>query len=435
MKYIRMHLRIITGILFILLIGGMMSVSAVAIPDLKGSWTGISVEQYSPASGFESVTADLGSFQITGQDGRVYVGQETYYDPASGKNVTEIFSGVVSPDGRMYELDNEGSGISFGEIVSDHEFYNTMLFPERGPMIIFFHLVKSGTNASPSGKVPNLIGTWNLTHNRKNSASTTGLLTIDRQQGRIWSGTEEVLDDDGTLIKLTLAGTVGETGRLYAASADGAYMFGSLAGDDSIQSAFIIPGDTDGTYVVDRVLTKNKTSIPQSCLSYPVMAGDWKIDDRKVIENGKITDEGPVPDEWVSFSNQTGKFFTDVRHNQAAGVLPGKALSGIFRLPDEAYLTGADSEIVIYHVLDNSTIEAIVNRKDKNASLYLDVLTRKPHVRLIPDIRYNSSLRWCDARPSHPAYPVTRVGFGSGDVSPSLVTLLSGNPLGAAMSH
>ena len=47
MRNIRMHLRIITGILVILLIGG-MSVSAGAIPDLKGSWTGISVEQVLP---------------------------------------------------------------------------------------------------------------------------------------------------------------------------------------------------------------------------------------------------------------------------------------------------------------------------------------------------------------------------------------------------
>jgi len=397
---IRMYLRI-TGILVILLVGVMIPVSAGAVPDLKGSWTGISVEQYSPAGGFENLTADLRSFRITGQDGRGFVGEETFYDRPTGKNITEIFSGALSPDGRMYELDNEGSGISFGEIVSDHEFYITMLFSERGPMIISLHLVKSGTNASPPGKVPELIGTWNLTHYRKNSASTTGLLTIDQQQGRIWSGTEKVQDEDGTSIDLTLAGTVGETGRIYATSADGAYMFGSLVGEDSIQSAFIIPGDTDGTYVVDRVVTKNETAIPQSDLSYPVMAGDWKIDNRKVIENGKITNEGPSSDEWISFSNQNNKFFTAVRHNQEAGAPPEMEVSGIFRLPNEAFLTGADSEIVIYHVLDNSSIEAIVNRKDKKASLYVDVLTRKPHIQLFSDILNNISVRrWMLAHPT-----------------------------------
>jgi|GEM_PF-2140125 len=395
-----MYLRI-TGILVILLVGVMMPVSAGAVPDLKGSWTRVSVERYSPAGGFENVTSYPGSYLINGQDGRAIVGEEKFYNQTTGKNVTELFSGAVSPDGRMFELDNEGSGISFGEIVSDHEFYNTVLFSDRGPMIISYHALKSGTNASPAGKVPDLIGTWDLTHNRKNSASTTGHLTIDKQQGRIWSGTEQVLDEDGTSINLILAGTIGETGRLYAVSSDGAFMFGSLAGNNSIRSAFIIPGDTDGTYVVDRVLTKNAAPVPQSDLSYPVMAGDWKIENRKVIENGTIINVGPVPDEWVSVSSQAGKFFTTVRHKQAAGVQPDVEVSGIFRVPDQAFLTGADSEIVIYHVLDNSTIEAMVNRKDRNASLYLDVLTRKPHIKLFSGIVHNSSVRWWEVRPFH----------------------------------
>jgi len=373
-----MHLRVITGIFIFLLIGGMISVSAGTIPDLKGSWTAISVEQYSPDSGYENLTADLKLFQITGQDGQAYVGEETYYDQATGENLTEIFSGALSPDGRTYEMDNEGSGISFGEIVSDHELYNSMLFFERGPMIISFHLVKSGTNASPYEAVPDLIGTWNLTHTQKNSVRNIGLITIDQQQGRIWSGTEEIQDEDGALINVTLAGTVGETGRLYAALADRGFMFGSLQENGSIQSTFIIPGDTDGAYVADGELSKNETPIPQSDLSYPVMAGDWKIDNRKIIENGKITNEGPLSNEWISFSNQAGRFFTAVRYNQSAQTPPETEVSGIFRLSDEAFLTGADSAIVIYHILDNSTIEAIVNQKDSNALLYLDLLTRKP---------------------------------------------------------
>ena len=380
----RIHLRRITGILIFLLVCGTMSVSATEIPNLTGSWTRIFIEKFYPDSGFENRTGDLGSYQITGQEGRAYIGVLNYHDPKTNINGTELFSGALSPDGLTYEVDNEGSGISFGEFVSDHEFYNYMLFPERmlfpeqGPAIIVYHLVKSGTNASPSVKVPDLIGTWNLTHNRKNSTSTTGLITIDKQQGRIWSGTEEIRDEDGTWINVTLAGTVGDSGRVYAASENGAFMFGSLTGNDSIQSAFLIPGDTDGTYVIDRELTKNGASIPQSDLSYPVMTGDWKIDNRKVIQNGKITDLGPLSDEWLSFSNQTGRFFTAVRHNQTAGVSPEMEESGIFRVPDEAFLTDADSSIEIYHVIDNSTIEAIVNRKDNNALLYLDLLTRRP---------------------------------------------------------
>lgn len=354
-----------------------MSVSAVLIPDMKGSWTRLSVEKYSPIGGFENVTANPASFLITGQDGQAIVGEERFYNQTTGKNDTELLSGALSPDGRMFELDNEGSGISFGEIVSDNEFYNTVLFPERGPMILFYHMIKSGTNAPSDTEVPDLIGTWNLTHNRSNTAITTGILTIDQQQGRICTGTQEIQDENGTLIKGMLAGTIGETGKIYAASADGAFMFGSLNGNSSIESVYIIPGDTDGTYVVDSKLTKNETPIPQSEPSYPVMAGDWKINDRKIIENGNITDEGSLSDEWISFSNQTGRFFSVVRHNQSVKTLPETAVSGIFRTTDEAILTGADSAIVIYHVIDNSTMEAIINRKDKAASLYLDVLTRK----------------------------------------------------------
>ena len=377
MKDRRMYLRIITVVLVFFLFVGMISVSADVIPDLKGYWTGINAVQYSPDGGFENVTTDLKSIQISGQDGRAIVGELKHYKKKIGKNVTEIISGALSPDGHMLELDNEGDGVTFGEIISDHELYNTVLFPERGPMIILYHVVKSGTDVSSSETVPDLIGTWNLTHKRNNAASTTGLLTIDQQQGRIWRGTEEIQDEDGTLIKETLAGTVGETGTIYAASADGAFMFGSLQGNDSIQSVFVIPGDTDGTYVVDSELTKNETMIPQSDLPYPVMAGDWKIDDRKVIENGTITDKGPVSDEWISYSNQTGRFFTAVRHNQPVKTPSGTTVSGIFRTTDEAILTGADSAMVLYHVIDNSTMEAIINRKDEAASLYLDVLTRK----------------------------------------------------------
>lgn len=392
-----------TGILVILLLGGIVSVSAGAIPDLKGSWTRISVEKYSPDGGFENVTSYPGSYLITGQDGRGFVGEEKFYNQTTGENVTELFSGALSPDGRMFELDNEGSGISFGEIVSGNEFYNTVLFSERGPMVISYHAVKSGTNATSSGNMPNLIGTWNLTHYRKNSASTTGLLFIDQQQGRIWKGTEQFLDEDGTTLHRAIAGTVGESGRIYATTANGGFMFGSLAGDNSIRSAFIIPGDTDGTYAVDRVLTKNETPVQQSDISYPVLAGDWKIDNRKVIENGKITNEGPLNDEWVSVSSQNGKFFTVVRHSRAAGAPPGTEVSGIFRVPDEAFLTGAGSEVVIYHILDNSSIEAIVNRKDKNASLYLDELTRKPRTRLFSDIFSTIPVPRWDALPSYQA--------------------------------
>lgn len=371
-----MHLLFSLGILVIILLGGMISVSAGEYPDMIGSWTAISVEQYTPEGGFENQTRNFLSFHITEQDGRSFVGETTYYDEITGKNITEKISAIISPDGRTFEIDNEGSGISFGEIVSDHEHHFTTLFSERGPMILAFHMVKTGTPGSPSENLPNLIGAWNTTHNRKDASSSDGLLTIDSQLGRIWSGTEEMEDEDGTWIHEPIAGTVGETGNVFATTTGGALMIGSVTGNDTIESALIIPGDTDGTNVIDRIMTKNGTSVASSEHSYPDLTGDWKIESRKKIENGRITDDGPINDVWFSFSNQTGPFFKVFKYSQSAPTQPEGTLSGIFRSPEEAYLTCEKSCVIIYYVLDNSTIEATVNQKDNNALMYLDRLTR-----------------------------------------------------------
>ncbi len=124
-------------------------------------------------------------------------------------------------------------------------------------------------------------------------------------------------------------------------------------------------------------MTRDETQIPQSDLSYPDISGDWKIDDRKVIQKGNITEVGPVSSEWMSYGNQTGRSFTATRHVESNGTLKEYTSSAIFRTPDEAYLTNAESPFVIYHILDNSSIEAIINKKDRIASLNIDTLTRK----------------------------------------------------------
>lgn len=252
-----------------------------------------------------------------------------------------------------------------------------MLFADRGPLVIVSHMVKAGTDSSPAKPAPNLTGVWNLTHNRSNGVTTTGLITIKEQKNRIWSGTEQIRDENGTMIEEPVVGTIGDTGRLYATSQDGAFMLGSLNRNETIDSAFLIPGDTDGTFVVNRWMTRDEMAEPESDLSYPDIAGDWKIDDRKVIQDGNITDEGPVSSEWMSFSNQTGRFFTAMQHTLDTVVSQNMESSAIFRTPDEAYLTNADSAFIQYHILNNSSIEAIVNLKDGKSLLYMDMLTRK----------------------------------------------------------
>lgn len=377
MKYRQIHRwQLFVCILF--LVGGGITVSSAALPDMKGSWNPVSIDKYTLNGEVIKSTGNHLLFQITEQDGRGFVGEQIYYNQSSDSPVTEIFSGVLSPDGTTYIMDNEGEGISFGEIVSEHELYNTMLFSDRGPQIIDFHRVKSEAEPSASTEIPNLKGSWNFTHTRSNSLSTTGVLTIDQQEGRIWSGSEEIDDEDGTMITMPLGGTIGPSGRLFASTQNGAFMIGTHMEDGSIQSTFIIPGDDDGTFVLDRKASKNGTVVSSSELVYPDIAGLWTIENRKVIENGTITNQGPVPDEEIEISNQTGPFFSVLIRSQEAGSLSEIPVSGIFRSLDEAYLTGADPVIMMYHIINSTTIEAMVNQKDDRASLYLDTLTLKP---------------------------------------------------------
>jgi len=354
----------------------MTSVLAVEIPNLMGPWTVVDFQKYTPTEGFGNETVYPVSYQFTDQDGQAFVGVQSFYDPEFSQNMTEVFSGVFSPDGLTFEIDNEGNGISFGETVSDHELYIYTLLPERGPMILSFHLLKDGTIISPSEQVTDVVGPWNLTHNRKNSVTTSGLLTIEEQQDRIWIGIEQIQDEDGSMIDMPIAGTIGDDGKLYATTQNGAYMFGTQNGNDSIQSVLIIPGDTDGTYVIDRSITKNDVILPENDIVYPDIEGDWKIDNRKVIQDGEISDTGTSSDEWLSVSNQNGKFFSVVRHNQTVNS-SGNEKSGMFYGNHEAIVTGEDYSIELYHVVDNSSIQEIVNRKDNMASLYLDMLSPK----------------------------------------------------------
>lgn len=364
-------------ILAILLAWSMVAVSADEVPDLTGEWEAISVDAYTPSDGFSDYTSTQGPFSIITQDGRAFAGEETYYDQDRGENVTHFFPGVVAPDGKTYFKDETGSGISFGELVSDHELYNTMLFSEPELMVIVSHMGKTGTTPASENPVPNLTGVWNLTHNRNSGLSTTGILTIKEQQGRIWSGQEQITDDDGTMIDLPFVGTVGESGRVFGVSRNGAFMFGSLTTDSALESAFVIPGDPDGTLVLERWMTRNDTQIPESDGTYPDITGEWSIENRKVIGNGTISDEGPVSEEWMSYSNQTGRYVTATRHSSEVEGSPEMQSSMIFRTPDEAYLTNVDSAIVMYHIIDGSTMEAVVNRKDGKSILYLDSLSRK----------------------------------------------------------
>lgn len=173
-----------------------------------------------------------------------------------------------------------------------------------------------------------------------------------------------------------MVGTIGDTERLYGVSQQGAFMFGSMIGDDTIESAFVIPGDADGTMVVERWMTRDEAPIPDSDRTYPDITGEWTIDDRKVIQDGTITNEGPVSGEWMSYQNQTRRFVTAIQHTGDTDPSQDTQSSFLFRTTDEAYLTNADASLVLYYIIDNSTMEAVMNKKDGKSLLYLDVLKR-----------------------------------------------------------
>ena len=364
-------------ILVIFLIWSMTTVSAEPVPNMTGSWKELSVERYSPSEGFSNLTGKPFSYQIVAQDGQAVAGEETYFDPVTVANITHFFPVVVSPQSKTFFKDEIDSGISFGEIVSDHELYNYMLFTGSDLMVIVSQMVKEGTVSAPAKPVPNLVGKWNLIQSDRNGVSTNGLLTITDQQGRIWNGNQQISDQDGTMIEEPIVGTIGDTERMYGITRGGSFLFGSMTRDATIESVVLIPGDTDGTFVVEQWITRNTPSIPESDTSYPDITGDWKIDNRKIIQNGTITDEGPVSGEWMSYTNQTGRFVTAIRHSTDTKGPAEIQSSVIFQSPDEAYLTNANGTLVWYHIIDDSTIEAVVNQKDGKAILYLDVLKRK----------------------------------------------------------
>ena len=85
----------------------------------------------------------------------------------------------------------------------------------------------------------------------------------------------------------------------------------------------------------------------------------------------------PVSSEWMSYTNQTGNSFTAIRHVESNGSSKEYLSSAMFRSIDEVYLTNADSTFVLYYILDDSSIEAIINKKDRASSLTSDMLARK----------------------------------------------------------
>lgn len=352
--------------------------SADQIPNLTGSWNGVSVNQFSESDGYKNLT-DIQNYQIKNtQEGRIFIGNETYHESLDGATINESTAGIISSDGKYFWRDHDKSGISFGEILSDNEYTDYTLFPDDGTFIISTHLVKDGTK--PSVTIPdpiNLTGSWNSSQQRRNGDnSSSGIFNLEDQQGRFFTGDFEITEEDGAFLKIHLIGIIGTTNKLYTITDNHALYIGEITGKNSLHFTIIHPQDDDGTFVLDRRLTRNSESVDNIATSYPNITGDWNITARTVIQNGTISDIGPTETEWMNYSNQTGPFFTATRHSEDPATPPVMKIAGIFSHEKEAYLASAAPTYVIYHIIDDKSIEALVMRKEGDPALYLDILVR-----------------------------------------------------------
>ncbi|MDD1728144.1 MAG: hypothetical protein LUQ50_03630 [Methanospirillum sp.] len=363
---------------FLVLWVWMAPAGADQVPNLTGTWDGISVDTYSESGGYENATG-IQEYQITlTQEGRFFAGNESYRESANGPVTQEPNAGVISSDGKYFWRDHDRSGISFGEMLSDHEYMDYMLFPNDGPLVIAAHLVKNGTQ--PSGVIPepvNLTGTWNTTSQRReNGTAVVGTVTITDQQGSLFSGLIQVPEENGTLVQMKIFGVTSTNGRFYAVTDSHAYYVGDITGEDSIHYVVVHPQDDDETFVLDRQLTRNAQTPDISPATYPDLAGDWNITARTVIQNGTITHTEASDTEWMAYSDQTGPFFTATRHSDDPTTPPVMKISGIFNGETDAFLASAAPTYVLYHIIDENIIEAIVMRKEGDSRVYVDTLVR-----------------------------------------------------------
>ncbi|WP_321507502.1 hypothetical protein [uncultured Methanoregula sp.] len=82
-----------------------------AIPDMMGLWKGTGTG-YTTTDNFYDYPVSI--FNITKQKGQIFTGRKEY-PKSDGKTYYENFSGIVTPDGRVYESDSIG-GFALGKL-------------------------------------------------------------------------------------------------------------------------------------------------------------------------------------------------------------------------------------------------------------------------------------------------------------------------------
>lgn len=346
------------------------------IPDLTGVWTRVSQEQYADDTGYVNLTGGEDSLVITTQDNRAFTGYDTYADTADGSVINETLSGITSADGKHFWRDHEDSGVSFGDILSDHEILEYMLLPGEPSMVIRSYLAKEGTAPSAEIHEPtDITGEWNYTHIRPNDTQKySGIFNTTLQQGSIFTGELEFPEEDGSILELKVKGIIGTDNNLYALADNDALYIGSIGSNDEIHVVVVHPGDEDGTFVVDRWMTRDGKSSDKAP-EYPDISGAWNITARTTIQNGTITHTGAQDAEWLVNSKSSGPFFTLTRYSDDPVTPPVIDVQGVF-FEKGAFLASGGPTYVMYHFPDDDTIEAIVMKRDGESMMYLDTLKR-----------------------------------------------------------
>lgn len=370
----------LVSILAILSLFCLMNVSAEQIPDLEGKWNQISSEMYSISAGYENISSSSEQIIVTNQNNRTFAGEETYVDPDDRMLTNNTISGVLAADGEHFWMDHDGTGLSYGEMVSDHEFYNYILLPDIGPMIYVTHMIKEGTLPSTEiNEVPNLLGTWDYVNEYRDlGINITGKFTVDNQKGRLFCGIAKHITRDGTPLELNVVGAVDDNGNMYAVT-DGhiGIWTGNLIGNDIAHLAITIPNDPDQNSIVDRWMYRTGTTFEKPKVTYPDISGNYSYQDRIIVQNGSITDMGALKDNWVYITNQNGQFFSKIIHFNQSHVPPVLELPGMFLAPDKAVILSSGRAYLIYDIINGDTIESIDIRNETDSTIYLNSNTRE----------------------------------------------------------
>lgn len=113
------------------------------VPNLVGNWSGSGMGYYKGA--IEKEENGSISLNITGQSGRIFMGNGTFFNQENGTYEVEGFAGAIGMDNKSLYVAEFDEGFDFGTIISDDEI--ELIYLQDGKsaeaFIETYHRVKS----------------------------------------------------------------------------------------------------------------------------------------------------------------------------------------------------------------------------------------------------------------------------------------------------